>query len=89
MYEHEVANRIPVLLALSTCPRCTRMKKFLQENSVNAIMVDVDLMPFGEKKKVYKFLQPYNPRLSFPTMIVGKDAVIGEYYEGAMEVLGL
>ncbi|MBN2011761.1 glutaredoxin family protein [candidate division KSB1 bacterium] len=89
MYENEVTNRIPVLLALSTCPRCTRMKKFLEENKVRAVMVDVDLMSFGEKKAVYKFLQPYNPRLSFPTMIVGKDAVIGEDYEGAREVLGL
>ena len=56
---------------------------------MKAVMVDVDLMSFGEKKKVYKFLQPYNPRLSFPTMIVGKEAVIGEDYEGAREVLGI
>lgn len=30
MYEQEVANRIPILFALSTCPRCQRMKKFPQ-----------------------------------------------------------
>ncbi len=89
MYEHELENKIPIMLALSTCPRCNRLKRFLKENEVEATLVDVDLMSFGEKKAVYKFLQPYNPRLSFPTMIVGKKAVIGEDYDGVKEVLGL
>jgi glutaredoxin-like protein NrdH len=89
MYEHEIANNIPVLLALSTCPRCMRMKRFLQENRVEATITDVDLLSFGEKKSIYKFLQPYNPRLSFPTLIIGKDAIIGEDYDRAREVLGL
>ena len=30
MYEHELGQNIPVLIALSTCPRCHRMKKFLE-----------------------------------------------------------
>lgn len=89
MYEDEVKNRIPILLAISTCPRCARMKEFLQMHHVNAKIVDYDLLPPAEKRAHLRFLQPINPRLSFPTLIVGDLAVIGEDYEGVKEVLGL
>ncbi len=89
MYEYEIANRIPILFALSTCPRCQRMKRFLQENNVQAKIVDYDLLSPEEKRPILRFLQPINPRLSFPTLVVGDMAVIGEDYDGVKEVLGL
>lgn len=89
MFEYEVKNRVPILMAISTCPRCQRMKKFLEMNGIRAKVVDVDLLPLEEKRTHMRFLQPINPRLSFPTLIVGDLAVIGEDYEGAKEVLGL
>jgi len=89
MYEYEVRNRIPLLLAISTCPRCKRMKKFLKANNVTAKIVDVDLLSFGEKRETYLFLQQVNPNLSFPTLIVGDIAVIGENYDDVKEVLAL
>jgi glutaredoxin-like protein NrdH len=89
MFEYEVKNNVPILMAISTCPRCQRMKKFLEMNQVKAKIVDVDLLPPEEKRSHMRFLQPINPRLSFPTLIVGELAVIGEDYEGAKEVLGL
>ncbi len=89
MFEYEVKNNVPILMAISTCPRCQRMKKFLEMNGVKAKIVDVDLLPAEEKRTHMRFLQPINPRLSFPTLIVGELAVIGEDYEGAKEVLGL
>jgi len=89
MYDTEIKNRIPLLLALSTCPRCQRMKKFLQEHHVNVKIVDVDLLPLNDKKATYRFMHPVNPSLSFPTLIVGELAVVGEDYDGVREVLGL
>ncbi|NOZ60797.1 MAG: glutaredoxin family protein [Calditrichaeota bacterium] len=89
MYEYEVTNRIPLLFALSTCPRCNRMKKFLQDNGVNAKIIDVDLLPLEEKKKHFRFLLASNPTLAFPTLLVGNVAVIGEDYDGAKEALNL
>ena len=89
MFEHEVKNKIPILMAISTCPRCQRMKKFLEMNAVKATIVDIDLLPLDEKKTHMRFLQPINPRLSFPTLIVGDLAVVGEDYDGVKEVLGL
>lgn len=89
MFEYEVSNRIPILMAISTCPRCARMKQFLQMHEIKAKIVDVDLLPMDEKKAHMRFLQPINPRLSFPTLIVGDLAVVGEDYDAVKEVLGL
>jgi glutaredoxin len=89
MYEQEVMNRIPILLAISTCPRCERVKKFLKLYQITAKIIDVDLLPIEEKRTHMRFLQPFNPRLSFPTLIIGDFAVVGEDYDGIKEVLGL
>ena len=89
MFEYEVSNKIPILMAISTCPRCQRMKKFLEMHSVKATIVDIDFLPPDEKRVHMRFLQPINPRLSFPTLIVGELAVVGEDYDGVKEVLGL
>lgn len=86
MFEYEIANKIPILLAISTCPRCTRMKRFLNKNNISAKIVDVDLLSLGEKKAIYKFMQPFNPGLNFPTMIIGDMAVVGEDYDSARKV---
>lgn len=89
MYENEVSNRIPILLAISTCPRCERVKKFLQIHRITAKIVDIDLLSIEDKRTHMRFLQPFNPRLSFPTLIVGDLAVVGEDYDGIKEVLEL
>ena len=89
MYEREVASRTPVLFALSTCPRCQRMKSFLSKRGIEAVVVDVDLLERAEKKQQLEFVAQVNPRLSFPTMVVGELAVIGEDYDAAKEALGL
>ena len=89
MFEYEVKNKVPILMAISTCPRCQRMKKFLEMNNVKVTIVDIDLLPKEDKKAHLRFLQPINPRLSFPTLIVGELAVVGEDYDGVKEVLGI
>jgi hypothetical protein len=65
------------------------MKKFLDMHQVKAIIVDYDLLPPEDKRQVLRFLQPVNPLFSFPTMVIGEIAVIGEDYEGAKEVLNI
>ncbi|MBN1347989.1 glutaredoxin family protein [candidate division KSB1 bacterium] len=89
MYEFEIKNRIPILFALSTCPRCRRMKEFLKMNKIHAKIIDYDLLSREDKREHLIFLQPINPRLSFPTLIVGDLVVIGEDYDGVKEVLNL
>ena len=88
MYEEEIRNRTPILFALSTCPRCRAVKEFLQANGIRAIIVDVDLLSREEKREQLEFVKQINPRLSFPTFVVGDLAVIGVDYDGIREALG-
>jgi glutaredoxin-like protein NrdH len=87
MYERELKERRPILLALSTCPRCQRMKSYLSQQGIDVIAVDVDLLPFEEKRDHLEFVRMVNPRVSFPTLVVGDLAVIGEDYDGVREAL--
>jgi glutaredoxin-like protein NrdH len=89
MYEDEIRNRTPILFALSTCPRCRAVKEFLNANNIKARIIDVDLLSREERKEQLTFVQQVNPRLSFPTLIVGDLAVIGADYDGIREALGL
>ena len=89
MFDNELKNGIPILLAISTCPRCTRMKKFLKLHNVDAKTIDIDLLPLGEKKAIFKFMRPYNSSLSFPTLIISDQAIIGENYDRIEELLNL
>lgn len=89
MYEREIANKKPVLFAISTCPRCQRVKAFLREHSVDPLIIDVDLLTFDEKKRQFEFVRKVNPEISFPTLVVGDVAVIGEDYDGIREALNL
>jgi glutaredoxin-like protein NrdH len=89
MYEDEIESRRPILFALSTCPRCQRMKDFLLRHRVDALVVDIDLLPVLDAQRHYQFIRNINPTISFPTLVVGELAVIGEDYAGAQEALGL
>lgn len=88
MYEREIQDKIPILFALSTCPRCRRMKEFLAGHGVQAVVVDVDLLDRAEKRRQLEFLRRVNPRMSMPTLVVGEMAVLGEDYEAVRELLG-
>ncbi len=89
MYEREVQQKTPILFALSTCPRCTRMKQFLDQHRVQAVVVDVDLLPPDERQAQLEFLRMVNPAVSMPTLVVGEFAVLGEDYDGVREALRL
>jgi glutaredoxin-like protein NrdH len=89
MYDDEIRSRRPILFALSTCPRCQRMKDFLVRHRVDALVVDIDLLPMAEKQQHFRFIRDINPSITFPTLVVGDLAVIGEDYPGAQEALGL
>ena len=89
MFETEILEKTPILFALSTCPRCQRMKTFLENHGIVARIIDVDLLDPSEKQKHLRFLSRINPAVSFPTLVVGESAVLGEDYRGVREVLAL
>lgn len=78
------------LYALSTCPFCRRVKALLKKHDVAYDYVDVDLQSREERKRLRMELIKYNPRCSYPTLVVdGDTVVIGHREERIVEVLGV
>jgi len=66
-----------VLYALSTCGWCKKTKRFLEENGIDYEGIDVDLLEGDKKEEIRREVARYNPRRSFPTLVVGDTVVVG------------
>jgi len=77
------------MYTLSTCSHCKAAKKFMSDNGVDYEFVDVDLLKGTDQAAAIERVRERNPRLSFPTIIIG-DLVIVGFQEGQIrEALGL
>lgn len=59
-----------VLYALSTCVWCKKTKRLLNNLGVAYDYIDVDLLDESEKDKIKKEIMRWNPRTSFPTIVI-------------------
>jgi len=68
-----------VLFALSTCGWCRKARDFLEGNDVEYRYVYVDLLPQGEERdRVIALIKEWNPRVTFPTLVIDdKESVTG------------
>lgn len=79
-----------MLYTLSTCGWCKKTKKLLDEHGVEYSYIDMDLLEGKEKDENTKKLKKWNPRCSFPTIVIDdKKCIIGYKEEEIKEVLGL
>ena len=76
------------LYALSTCPECKRLKKFLDENNVAYELIEVDLLESGEQWAASREVKRYNPAVSYPTLVI-EEAILGLDEEAIREALGI
>ena len=66
------------VFTLSTCSHCKAAKKFMKDNGIDFDFTDVDLCSGVEQAAVLEEMKKYNPRFSFPTIIIdNKDVIIG------------
>jgi glutaredoxin len=76
-----------LLYTLSTCVWCKKAKKWLKKKHLAYRYVDVDLEPPERKEVVMDELRRWNPKGSFPTIVVnGKDCIVGFKPERFKEV---
>ncbi len=68
------------LFTLSTCVWCKKTKALLKDMDVAYEYVDVDLLQGPERETVLDELKTFNPRCSFPSLVL-KDACIVGYQE--------
>lgn len=77
------------LFSLSTCSHCKSTKKFLSECTVKYEFIDVDLLDGDERKAILADVKKFNPKCSFPTIIIGETVIVGFKEEKIKEALGL
>jgi glutaredoxin len=69
------------LYALSTCIWCKKTKQLLKDLQVKFDYIFVDLLEDDDKDKVMDELKEWNPRTSFPTLVINEEKVITGFKE--------
>ena len=77
------------MYTLSTCSHCKATKRFLDECRVKYEFTDVDLLQGEERKAILEDVRKFNPRCSFPTIIIGERIIVGFKEDEIKEALGL
>jgi glutaredoxin len=77
------------VFSLSTCSHCKSTKRFLDECTVKYEFIDVDLLDGDERKAILADVKKFNPRCSFPTVIIGDNVIVGYKEDKIKEALGL
>ena len=65
------------LYALSTCMWCKKTKKLLDDNGVEYSFVWVDQLEGDERDRALGEIEKYNPAVSFPTMLIDGNCIVG------------
>ena len=77
------------IYSLTTCSHCKSTKKLLSACSVMYDFVDVDLLEGEERKAILEDVKKFNPKCSFPTIIIGDKVIVGFKEKEIKEALGL
>ena len=77
------------MYTLSTCVHCRNVKKFLTDCSVKFEFEDVDLLTGDEREAILGEVRKFNPKCTFPTIIIGDKVIIGFREDEIREALNL
>ena len=84
MAQHDVK-----ILYLITCSHCKATKKFLGDCTIKYEFVNVDELKGDERKAIIEDVKKFNPRCSFPTIIIGEKVIVGFKEKEIKEALGM
>lgn len=82
-------NDLVKLYTLSTCSHCKATKRFLDDCQIKYVFEDVDLLEGEERKAILEDVRKWNPKCSFPTIIIGEKVIAGFKENEIKEALGL
>jgi glutaredoxin-like protein NrdH len=77
------------IFSLSTCSHCRATKKFIDGCTIKYEFIDVDLLKGDERKAIIADVKKFNPRCSFPTIIIGEKVIVGFKEREIKEALGM
>jgi glutaredoxin-like protein NrdH len=67
-----------MLYALSTCQWCNKTKQLLRDLGIDFDFVYVDLLEGKEQSEILDTMEKWNPRGSFPTLVIdNKRCIVG------------
>lgn len=66
-----------MLYALSTCGWCGMTRELLESLEVAFDYIYVDKVGPDQQKAVIEEVEKYNPALSFPTVVIGDETIVG------------
>ena len=75
--------------SLSTCSHCKSTKKMLSDCTIQYDYVDVDTTQGEERAAILEDVKKFNPKCSFPTIIIGNTVIVGFKEKEIKEALGL
>ena len=79
-----------MLYALSTCGWCKKTKDYLKKIGVEYYFVYVDLLNGKDRDEAIKEISKWNPRRSFPTIVINdKISVTGYKEDEIKKALGI
>ena len=68
----------PIMYALTPCQHCKNTRKFLDANNVDYIVIYLDEYSGSQRSDLMEKVRTYNPRGTFPTILVpGGKVIIG------------
>jgi len=77
-----------LLYAISTCVWCRKTKRLLNSLGISYDYIDVDLLDETEKEQVKHEVLKWNPKGSYPTVVVdGSSCIVGYDEKEIREVL--
>jgi glutaredoxin len=74
-----------LVYGLSTCVWCKKAKSFFEAQGIAYDYIFVDLLESDERDKVLDEIAKWNPKVSFPTIVINDSCVVGFKEE---EILG-
>lgn len=77
------------LYTLSTCVYCKRLKKFLNDNGFEYDYIDVDRLSGEQRERVLLEVKKLNPGISFPTVSIDGEVIVGFREKEIRRLLGL
>jgi len=77
-----------MLYALSTCGWCRKTKELLNELGVEYEYIYVDLLEDEDEDTAMDEVKKWNPRLSFPTLVIDDKCIVGFKEDEIRETLG-
>lgn len=77
------------LYALTTCPYCRMVKRFLDDGSVTYELIEVDKLEGAAKEAVVAEVRRISGGASFPVVVIGDEVIVGFNKVRIKELLGL